>query len=105
MSSKIWRNTIVGTAAGLAASATAAMALPYDWQMTFQPAASPVMEQIENFHVELFYIIVAVCLFVAALLIYIMIKFRAGVNPVPSKVHHNTCWKSPGPSSRLSSWW
>jgi len=90
MSLKIWRNIVVGGAAFLAASATAAMALPLNWQYGFQPSASPVMDQIENFHIELFYIIVAVCLFVAALLIYIMIKFRAGANPVPSKVHHNT---------------
>src|SRR6201999_3947553 len=44
----------------------------------------------ESFHLELVYIIVAVCLFVLALLVYIVIKFRAGANPVPSKVHHNT---------------
>jgi cytochrome c oxidase subunit 2 len=70
--------------------ATSAMALPFDWQMGFQPSASPVMDQIESFHRELFYIITAVCIFVAALLGYVAIKFRASVNPVPSKVHHNT---------------
>jgi cytochrome c oxidase subunit 2 len=48
------------------------------------------MDQIENFHTELLYIITAVCLFVLALLVYIVIKFRAGANPNPSKVHHNT---------------
>ena len=58
--------------------------------MGFQPAASPVMDQIESFHRELFYIITAVSLFVLALLVWIVIKFRASANPVPSKVHHNT---------------
>ena len=48
------------------------------------------MDQIENFHIELLYIITAVCLFVLALLLYISFKFRAGANPTPSKVHHNT---------------
>src|SRR6202012_4872044 len=90
MSLKNWRNTVIGGTALLAASATAAMALPFNWQYGFQPAASPVMEQIESFHIELFYIIVAVCLFVLALLVYIVFKFRMGANPVPSKVHHNT---------------
>jgi cytochrome c oxidase subunit 2 len=90
MSLKIWRNTVVGGTALLAASATAAMALPVDWQTGFQVAASPVMEQIENFHIELFYIITAVSLFVLALLGWIVWKFRASKNPVPSKVHHNT---------------
>jgi len=48
------------------------------------------MEQIESFHVELFYIITFVSLFVLGLLVWIAIKFRASANPVPSKVHHNT---------------
>ena len=70
--------------------ATAAYALPVDWQMGFQPAASPVMDQIEGFHKELLYIITAVSLFVLALLVWVVIKFRASANPTPSKVHHNT---------------
>jgi cytochrome c oxidase subunit II len=71
-------------------AATAAYALPVPWQMDFQPAASPVMEQIESFHKELLYITTAVCIFVAGLLGYVIVKFRASANPVPSKVHHNT---------------
>ena len=74
----------------LALAATAAMALPVDWQFSFQPSASPVMDQIEGFHHELFYIITAVSLFVLGLLLWIVFKFRASVNAVPSKVHHNT---------------
>jgi cytochrome c oxidase subunit 2 len=77
-------------AALLACSGLPAAALPFDYQMGFQPAASPVMEQIEDFHRLLLYIIVAVCLFVLALLVWIVIKYRAGANAVPSKVHHNT---------------
>jgi cytochrome c oxidase subunit II len=67
-----------------------AFAMPRDWQLGFQPANSPVMHEIENFHTELLYIITAVCLLVLGLLIYIAVKFRAGANPTPSKVHHNT---------------
>ena len=81
----------LGWGLGLAALMTApAMALPQDWQYGMQPAMSPVMEQIENFHSELFWIITAVSLFVLALLAVVVVKFRAKVNPVPSKVHHNT---------------
>src|SRR5579872_5248654 len=91
---KSLRNTGMGAVLlgvmGVGLGAAPAAALPVDWQTGFQSAASPVMEQIENFHSELFYIIVAVCLFVLALLLWIIIKFRAGTNPVPSKVHHNT---------------
>ena len=77
-------------AALLACSGLPAVALPYNYEMGFQPAASPVMSQIEDFHHLLFYIIVAVCLFVLALLVWIVIRYRGGVNPVPSKIHHNT---------------
>jgi len=82
--------TGVAAAALLAFSGLSAAALPYNYEMGMQPAASPVMEQIEDFHRLLFYIIVFVCLFVLALLVWIVVKYRAGANAVPSKVHHNT---------------
>jgi len=84
------RKSGIGAAALLALSGLPALALPYNYQTGFQPAASPVMSQIEDFHRLLFYIIVAVCLFVLGLLVWIVIRYRAGANPVPSKVHHNT---------------
>jgi cytochrome c oxidase subunit II len=86
------RKFSVGAAASalMALSALPAVAVPTNYEMGFQAAASPVMEQIEDFHRLLFYIIVAVCIFVLALLVWIVVKYRAGANPVPSKVHHNT---------------
>jgi cytochrome c oxidase subunit 2 len=86
------RKTGIGAvmAALMAAAAQPAAALPYNWQIGFQPAASSIMEQIESFHMELVYIIVAVCVFVLGLLVWVVLKFRASANPVPSKVHHNT---------------
>jgi cytochrome c oxidase subunit II len=82
----------VGAAASalMALSVLPAVAVPTNYEMGFQAAASPVMEQIEDFHRLLLWIIVAVCLFVLALLVWIVVKYRAGANPVPSKVHHNT---------------
>jgi len=77
-------------AALLAFSGLPAAALPFNYETGFQPAASPVMQQIEDFHRLLLYIIVAVCLFVLGLLVWIVVKYRAGANAVPSKVHHNT---------------
>ncbi len=83
-----------GTRAGLGAIAaiwaTSALALPTPWGMDFQPAVSPVMEQIEDFHRLLLYIITVICLFVLALLIWIAIRYNQRANPVPSKTHHNT---------------
>jgi len=86
------RKSGIGAAAAalLAFSGLPAAALPFNYETGFQPPASPVMEQIEDFHRLLFWIIVAVCVFVLALLAWIVVKYRAGANAVPSKVHHNT---------------
>jgi cytochrome c oxidase subunit 2 len=70
--------------------AGAASALPKDWGLTFQPAASPVMERIEDFHTLLLYIITAICVFVLALIVWIAVRYNQRANPMPSKVHHNT---------------
>lgn len=88
-----FRKTGIGAVLGaLGALLTAgpAAAEIRNFQYGFQEAASPVMEQIESFHMELFYIITFVSLFVLALLVWVVLKFRASANPVPSKVHHNT---------------
>lgn len=69
---------------------SAALAIPQDWKFGFQPAASPVMERIEQFHTMLVYIIVAISVFVLALILWIIIRYNQRANPTPSKVHHNT---------------
>jgi cytochrome c oxidase subunit 2 len=78
------------TLGALGLGATPALAEIKPFQYGFQEAASPVMEMIENFHWELFVIITLVSLFVLGLLVWVVFKYRATVNPVPSKVHHNT---------------
>lgn len=62
---------------------------PVDWQMGFQPSASPVKERMEEFHNLLLYIIFAISFFVLGLLIYVAVRFNAKANPEPSKVTHN----------------
>jgi cytochrome c oxidase subunit 2 len=79
-----------GAITGLLASTVAAVAAPLPWQLGFQPAASPVMERIEDFHRLLLYIIVAVSLFVLALIVWIAIRYNHRSNPIPSKTAHNT---------------
>lgn len=65
--------------------------LPQPWQIDFQDAASPVMEMIAWFHnIVLLPLEIIITLFVLALMIYIMIRFNARRNPVPSKTTHNT---------------
>ena len=63
---------------------------PVEWQMNFQAAASPVMEGITDFHNMLLVIIISIALFVTALLLYVIMRFKASNNPVPSKATHNT---------------
>jgi cytochrome c oxidase subunit 2 len=79
-----------GAAALLTGWASTALALPVNWGLGFQAAESPVMENIEDFHKALLYIITVICIFVAALLVIVMVKFNRRSNPVPSKNHHNT---------------
>lgn len=82
-----------GIGAGVIAAtmvwAGAALALPHDYQLGMEPAASPVMERIESFHTLLVYIIVAICIFVLALLVWVVVRYNQRANPVPSKTHHN----------------
>ena len=88
----LFRKTGIGAVLGalaLTLAASPALAEIKDFQLGFQQAASPVMVQIESFHMELVWIITAVSLFVLGLLVWVVLKFRASVNPTPSKVSHN----------------
>ena len=80
---------VMGVAAFLA-TAGVAFAAPQPWEINLQPAVTPVMERIEEFHTLLIYLITAVSLFVLALIIWILVRYNQRANPVPSKTHHNT---------------
>jgi cytochrome c oxidase subunit 2 len=76
---------------GLALGRNVAMAAqPEPWQLGFQPAASPVMAQLETFHDLLLWIITLISIFVLALLAYVCFRFRASANTTPSKRTHHT---------------
>ena len=62
---------------------------PEPWQMTFQPAASPMMEEIVSMHHLLLTIISAIACFVVLLLGYVIYRFRAKKNLIPSKTSHH----------------
>ena len=61
-----------------------------NWQLGLQEGVTPVARFIHTFHNWLLAIITIITLFVLALLIYVMVKFNAKANPVPSKNTHNT---------------
>jgi cytochrome c oxidase subunit 2 len=58
--------------------------------MGFQPAGSPVMERITEFHNLVLVIEVSIVALVLGLMCYIIVRFNAKANPVPSKTTHNT---------------
>jgi cytochrome c oxidase subunit 2 len=84
---RIFISSLFGCLLGVQA---ALASVPKPWQMGFQPAASPMMEGVTHMHNMLLVIITVIALLVASLLCYVMIRFRASKNPVPSKNSHNT---------------
>lgn len=55
-----------------------------------QLPATPNMARIEDFHNNiLLYIITAIVIFVFALLVWVVVRYNAKANPVPSKTTHN----------------
>ncbi len=60
------------------------------WQLSFQPAASPVKEQLVGLHDYILVIITIITIFVTVLLAYVCVRFRRNRNPNPSKTTHNT---------------
>ncbi|MBL8903137.1 MAG: cytochrome c oxidase subunit II [Hyphomicrobiales bacterium] len=88
-------NRLAGTMAGMlvffaSVTAWAAAGQPEPWQLGLQDAATPVAEFIAWLHNFLLVIITVITLFVLGLMLYIMLRFNAKANPVPSKNTHNT---------------
>lgn len=77
-------------AAVAAVSAGAMAAAPEPWQLGLQPPATPVAEQLQDLHDGLLVVITAITAFVMLLLLYVMVRFNARRNPVPSRTSHNT---------------
>lgn len=89
-------------AAGAAAGATSAfwgvqalaeelMGQPTPKGLGLQPAASPLKHDAHFFHnAVLLPIIIGICLFVLALLIWCIVRYNKRANPVPARWSHNT---------------
>jgi cytochrome c oxidase subunit II len=88
--------TLTGLVAALVVFGTAFDAVaqtgqvPADWQLGLQEAASERMTQIIDLHNFVLWIITAICLFVLALLGWIMVRYNAKANPTPTATTHNT---------------
>src|SRR5262245_26918088 len=66
----------LAAAAMAPAAAMAGLGQPSPWQITFQQAASPIMENIHWFHDFLLVVITLITLFVLALLLIVIFKFN-----------------------------
>ncbi|QXM25768.1 cytochrome c oxidase subunit II [Elioraea tepida] len=77
-------------AVGAADASTTEVGAPVPWGMGMQASASPVKDRIHSLHNFLLVIITLITIFVLALLTYVVVRFRAQRNPVPSRTAHNT---------------
>lgn len=85
---------------GLMAALTAAPAfaqdglevigMPVDGKLGFQPAATELAEQIQWLDGMINVIIIAIVLFVTALLAICIVRYNSKANPTPAKFTHNT---------------
>jgi cytochrome c oxidase subunit 2 len=81
---------LAAAAAVVGCGGLARAAQPVPWQLGFQPAGTPVMQDVAWFHDFLLYIITAITIFVLALLLIVIVRFNARSNPTPSRTTHNT---------------
>ena len=81
---------IAGVVIASAGTALAALGHPVPWQMDLQDLATPVMDEISEFHYFLLWVIGVISVFVLALLLIIIVRFNARANPTPTRTTHNT---------------
>lgn len=87
---------VLAAMGALAAAPAAAQArgevigAPQPWGMGWQPSGGPIMDRIIAFNDLVFWIIVGITLFVLALLLWVVWRYRASVNPTPARFSHNT---------------
>lgn len=77
--------------AALAAGAAHADGFPRPGQITFEQAVTPIAHEMHFFHNWILLpIITGICLFVLALLAYVIFRFNETKNPVPAQTTHNS---------------
>lgn len=63
---------------------------PTPGALGFQPAATRIMERVNDFHNFLLVIITVITLFVLALLVWVCLRYNKRAHPEPRKFSHNT---------------
>jgi len=67
-----------------------AIGAPVPWGINLQDAFGPVKERIHDFNDLVLWIIIAITIFVAGLLAWVMWRYSAARNPTPSRTSHHT---------------
>lgn len=81
---------LAATAPGATVAPDTMIGAPVPWGIDLQRAGGPLKDAIHDFNVLVLWIIVAITIFVGALLAYVIWRFRASANPVPSRTSHHT---------------
>lgn len=76
--------------AGTLVVGDALAAVPTPWGIGMQPAGNSQKAQINDLHNLVLVIITVITIFVGALLAWVMVRYNANRNPVPSTTSHNT---------------
>lgn len=69
---------------------TPGIGMPVAGGFDVQDQFSPTGRYAYGFHIGMFWVMIAISVFVLALLVYVMWRFRAKANPVPDRTTHNT---------------
>lgn len=75
---------------GIAGETHSSLGAPIAWGTGLQPSAGPVKDAIHDFNTLVLWIIIAITIFVLALLAYVVFRYRESANPNPSRTSHNT---------------
>ena len=75
---------------GITGETHSSLGAPIPWGVGLQPAAGPVKEAIHDFNTLVLWIIIAITVFVLALLTWVVWRYRETANPTPSRTSHNT---------------
>jgi cytochrome c oxidase subunit 2 len=80
---------VVTASAGLGGVGQARAQVPRNWELGLQAAGSPVATEIEWLHNAVLVLITVITLFVAGLLLWVIWRYNAKRNPVPSRIAHH----------------
>jgi cytochrome c oxidase subunit 2 len=83
-------SALAGGLAGPAFGQAPVLRVPHPWQIDMQPPGSPVAEKLQNLNFWISILIVVITAFVGGLQLWVLYRYRAKRNPIPSTISHNS---------------